>query len=254
MNKKWLLLGLCLVFTLVLGAAYSRYQPPQWIETVTDETWALRVSEPGVGGRGADSSAGVVFAVLPDGTIAQYDTSGNTTYERKANQVVVIDGRSDLSTFTGGGVAESGQSYYQMQAGHIYEVDLQAIADSDTDTPFTGVTMMLPYVVAANDNMEVGVRLVVTGGTGYATAMAGVTPIYVWPYTNSGVTQSMAYYPNGGVTLPAVYPNAGVGALKTGVSDYNINMLNESITYKLFNNSSVSAQPIARILYWSDTN
>ena len=187
MNKKWLLLGLCLVFIIATGFLYDRYAPPLWIEQTTDdEDWAFRVSEPGSGMRGSDSSAGVVYEILPDGTLVIYDTSGNTTFaiEASSGNALTNPGRREYSPSISGSTSSSGLTGFQLSVANIrdygvFKIDALVTGYNPSHTANgddclgpedgTGVTVVLPTPTAAIDGKEFMILNV-----------RGTTDVFLW--------------------------------------------------------------------------
>jgi hypothetical protein len=215
--KIKIMLALCLVFALALGAAYSRYQAPQWIEPVTGDPFAFRTGKMKIGGRGGtsgvtnafqigvngdtywfDASGVTRISIDENGNVVTFDSGGVTTQVLPSDSVVLIDNVNDLSTW--GARAPAGASYFQTEPGKTYIVDFVAIigtGDFPTSgvsrVPWSGVSAILPdasqgdgstvkFIIGATSSGNVA-------GTAYAPMLTGgTTTLQIWSYPGRGVT------------------------------------------------------------------
>jgi hypothetical protein len=251
MKKIWIVFALLLfgaVTTIAVAGSgrESTMLPPQEVQIMyTSEDHAYQIK---------DISSVVRWKVLSDGSMAFYNSSGVTTATVRSNTgsdaPTIINSRSQLSTFSGAGIA--GQSYYQTQPGVRYWVDPISIG-------YSGVTMMLPNATEANSGGTVSIELVTTGATGYqawAGAEAGTTNVFVYPYSagttkyyynaSIGVTpQTMARSIDAlqGVTMTQTSKTMGSGGGGTNIY-YTLDYPHESAEFGLQNASQVSSYVI----------
>lgn len=169
------------------------------------------------------------------------------------DDIVYIDNVSDLSTWSG---AAAGSSYFQMEEGHTYIVDLQAIIASGTaptsgvsTVAFSGVTAHLPRATVFNSGTTPGavgtdeqtVR-VIYGHTSSSAVSDAPIPftIQVWPAPDSGATTFRSNgYPGSQNMVGAA---SGTSVYVPGYTGFhNITGIGEGIAYILKHNSAVSA-------------
>jgi len=239
---------LCLVGLLVLPDVYAgdftRHSSLDIKRTRNDDQSdrdSLRIT--------SQSGASVYFRVKKDGSFYLYDSDGATVYARPANNVVYIDSYADLSTWDSPLAAigtEAGQSYFQTEAGKTYVVDPHAIyLSGNFDVAvFSAVSAIMPLAAATNNHLDATIMIASTGATGYILAEAGVTAVQIWPSPLAGATrfgepsvgqQNMIYHADSSATAYAV-------GSSTNTYDQYLDVLGESVTYRMYNNSAVSAQ------------
>lgn len=219
------------------------------------------------------------------------DVNSNQTVSNKGLncEVVWITSHKQLSTFAGsspytaGSVwapAKSGESYFQVPQdgiGKLYMVDLWSILktthsgdsiynNSNITTGFrgfTGVTIILPsaHLVAAHgttpaqaptatlnrfDNGVVGVGMGISGGTGYLPLASGVSSVYVFPYagtgsTRYGVTNVLKTIPETMLTMASTNGTIINVNMASGASYWEIDKPGEIAWFRLKANSQISA-------------
>lgn len=273
MKKVLIGIFLCLVpvfiASLVIGGpTYTNREvlnsAPRHINYKSGDTdWATRITDSNDIRRheGRHDGARVIFDadgvtryyVNGSGDLAMYDASSNRDTYIPSDKIVIIDTLAELSTWSG---AEAGSSYFQTDVGKTYFVDFEAIRTESkgtttgvTTSPWSGVSAILPLANSTSNLGTVTIGIICSGSTGYAPMMAGVTTVQVWPATLAGATrfgepsvgnQNMMYHSSSSTPFY-------VGS-STNTYDVGINYLNESITWRLFNNSSVSAQIVDQTL------
>lgn len=216
-NMKKIFLTMVILLLVCYGFAYagsgreSTKLPPQEVEIFySSEDHAYQMK---------DLSDVVRWKVLPDGSFANYDTSGQTRFfvdgsgnitaynssggvesYSPSSRTVYIDSTDDLSTLSGQ-ASTAGQSYFQTEPGKTYIVDPHAIATTGcapggtsamgTGT-FSAVSAFLPDA-STYEGPAYDVRIVFAtiGATGYAVALTGSTGVQVWPFP--GTTGLTAY-------------------------------------------------------------
>lgn len=187
-----------------------------------------------------------------DGDMYFMDASGVTDNYLPSDKIVIIDTLAELSTWSVAPDAGAG-SYFQMEAGKTYIVDLQAIYEDDK-TATTGVTeiqgwsavsAMLPLATAVNHLKTVTVMWGITSSTNGGT---GATEVQVWPAPAAGSTTFRAQATLSENATIMATSGSSVVTLSSIAGSRGIDAYGESGTWMLFYNSAVSAQMIDRDL------
>jgi len=203
----------------------------------------------------SDNAQKTRFRIDKDGNTYWYDSDGNldeyiSSDNPWSNDIVVIDTLAELSSWSIAQIA--GVSYFQMEAGKTYIVDLNAINTDSAMTTGTGVSMvawsgvtaLLPLATAANHLQTVTVMY---GVAGSPVGGSGSTEIYVYTAPETGSTVYRGFdLKSQNATIMATSGSSVVTVSSTGPS-YNINSYGEMATWMLFYDSAVSAQLINRI-------
>ncbi|HDY88059.1 MAG TPA: hypothetical protein ENH82_08110 [bacterium] len=157
-----------------------------------------------------------------------------------SGNIVLIDNVTDLSTWD---AAASGSSYFQMEAGKTYVVDVQAINNSGAMLAFSAVTGHLPLATSASN---LSTSKVIMANTGSLTGISsGTTTVQVWPAPLTGATQFR--------TTSTFLSQNMLGATTSGSSAFTVNVTGDvamthvggTQEFMLFNNSAVSASPLS---------
>ena len=250
MNKKFrkgFVFGLALVFVaaVVMAAIPTHYVTSLFVKNINrlseNHTVQLFNSDTAVVAKGFTISGSVDAS---NSAVSNFTSTPD---------IVIIDTLAELNTWSG---AAAGASYFQMEAGKTYLVDFEAIRTESKGTttgvtmiPWSAVSAMAPIANSTTNEMTFTVGIICSGTSGYAPAMAGVTTVQVWPAPLAGATrfgepsvgnQNMVYHSSSSTPFY-------VGS-STNTYDVGINYLNESITWRLFNNSAVSAQIVTQTL------
>lgn len=265
--KKILVIMTLLLFGTVFFAVAesgreSKQLPPQEVEIMySSEDHAYQVK---------DINDVVRWKVLPDGSMAGYNTSGTTVWHVTSSggmitskvDAVVLNDPDQFSTWSGQ-AATSGQSYYQLEAGKRYIVDVWGIATNGyaqaattaygTDAAFSGVSLILPDASTYSESTVI-IELATTGATGWPAwngSAAGTTTVFVYPYSggstsynaNTTIAQTLANVVQltsaAGQSVWMIPRNMAAGA-----SLWMLDKPGESVEYALYN-SQVSAYPKA---------
>lgn len=183
-----------------------------------------------------------------------------TEFSRPAT---VINSTSQLSTWTGQ-AAINGVSWYQLEPGKVYEVDIAALAHSQTGYICSGVTLLMWDATALNDQRPSTITIIPPTGSTPASDVSGTTIVYVMP--NPGMTGLTAYgipAQNYAVAYRSActpqslqgdkeaVANDGVltaGAVVSGTSIMVLNKIGESLTMQTRNNTGISAFVVAHSL------
>lgn len=201
--KKFFCVILAFSFLLVANQVFaesgreSKYQPPHEVEIMyATEGWAYQAK---------DINDVIRFKVLPDGSMAVYDSSGNTIYSIAAG----ITGIADLSGTTAGPVKQSVAllsgstgtlSWAASSSGasgwHLTEALLKRYTTFDVETSFPGglVTGATQY----SDKGSIGIAK--TGETIYLTGcLVSAVHGMRWQFTHrhGGTTPFVLYDANG---------------------------------------------------------
>jgi hypothetical protein len=201
MNRKklYMLLGLCLVFTLTVAARYSRYQAPQWIELISGDSWAWRVS---------DSSEVVRFQIDTDGTPNLYNSSGTKVWGVSALGANESLNRETETTLTWD--STYGFNITLAESASIYKIDVSDATNSSagamdsysvSDRLTAGTTVTLPTPTEAL-NGTVFTILKIDSATTDLVLWAGGLPIV------SGTTDQDMDAIGNSMTLMADYNSA----------------------------------------------
>jgi len=191
-TKVTTLLALCLMFVVITGARYSRYQPPQWIELNSSDSWAFRIYS---------SAAAALFTI---GTSGEMVHNGTQTFTGAA-------ARTGVLTQTGAIDMQDAGIYHD-----TYDHNSDTVAGGDTltwktdygDTLLTsgttGITVTLPTITAAMNGYELTVKTV-SGVTTTLTPTAGVDAIEASQGTMTGTSDSDLDAAGDCATFIAVY-------------------------------------------------
>lgn len=170
MKRKWIMLFcLCLVFLVVVAARYSRYQPPQWIELISADSWAWRVS---------DSSDVVRFQIDTDGTPNVYNSSGTKIWGVSALGANESLNRETPTALTW--VAGTGFSITLTESASLYTFDVSTATSSSANNvavmadATAGATIVLPTPTAALDGAMFTILKTDTGTTAACIYAAGL--------------------------------------------------------------------------------
>jgi hypothetical protein len=265
MKRRLITIGLLIaaVLTTTLWAWASWINYPN----IQGSIWEAWSGDYGSGIKNADST--LYFFVKSGGKISLYGTptitDANRIFEASSSGLIVdkplysnaatkvtefsrpalvINSASQLSSWTGAQAATNGVSWFPLEAGKAYEVDLAALAHSQVGYMCSGVSLVMWDATTANDQRPAVITIIPpTGGT-LASDVSGVTVVYIVPYPGSGATsygadtsipQSMqGDYTDGNGVFTA-------GAVASGASVAVLNKIGESVSVQTRNNSGVSA-------------
>lgn len=183
---------------------------------------------------------------------------GETTISNlsASDNIVYIDNVNDLKTWEG---ASAGQSWFPTEAGKAYYVDFHAIQTSKngdgtgvSESPFSAVTAVMAKADKNSHEKKVKILVVTTGPTGYAVALTGSTEVQVWGAISSSAVTNWSATSTGtqaGTIQNIHVVQAGTNAVSAVSHDDDIAKLNETKTWVLQNNSSVSAQICAEVVH-----
>ena len=242
--KKIFMYGALLCLLLAMYSPVDARQPQgnlppiEIVEQSGDTVFAINVK---------DINGVRRFRVQHDGAISVYDSSGATAYsvdpQGRVNQdkVVYLSTITDFSTWGG---AASGSCYYQMLVGRTYIVDPVALLLGNANVPLVtggGVTLHLPLAASGSDYTDSTVIWAQGSDSGSSDTVTPLFDVQVWPAPLSGATsfREDGVLGSQNMTLMA---NSGASPVTTGYTgSYNINSVGQFGTWKLINNSAVSA-------------
>lgn len=232
------------------GGKISLYGTP----TITDANRVLEASSSGV-------TIDKPLYVNGNATIGNASTDSlsivaATKVTEFSRPATVINSYSQLSSWTGQ-AATNGVSWYQLEAGKVYEIDLAALAHSQVGYVCSGVTLLAWDASSTNDQRPATITVLPPSGSRLASEISGATPIYVMPFPG---TSGLTSYGKSAENYAEVYRSACTpqtlqgdkeavandGMLMTGdvISGNSVMVLNkigESLAMQTRYNSAVSA-------------
>lgn len=220
----------------------------EWYETpsISDANRLLRADDSGVSAyRRFYAEDGITTPgplTAKGGTIDEVNLTKVTGFARQAT---VISSASQLSSWTGQ-AASNGVSFFPLEAGKAYEVDLAALAHSQPGYVCSGVSLVMWDATEVNDQRPAVITIIPpTGSTLASDLFSGTTLVYIVPHP--GISGATAYGAEASKpqTMQGDYQDANgvltAGAVASGASVAVLNKIGETVTVQTLNNSGVSA-------------